>query len=247
MPTTKVQLTPLHISINNSYSELQNIVTYLLCLSLCQVVVTLLKIGSPWISPAGARSLNKVHRHQRHVLMIIWPQRGSSYHYTDVTMSPMASQITSLWIVYSTVYSRSKKTSQLRVIGLCAGNSPGTGEFSAQKASNAENVFIWWRQHESWPSAISSSPICRKRDGNGFTRYVCLCVCLLVTMFFRTIWQWRADATRSIFCRNMWGLCLIVQVMCYTHDVTDDITRQKKGQILKLQWVCEILAATKQL
>ena len=33
---------------------------------------------------------------------------------------------------------RSKKTSKLRVTGLCAGNSPGTGEFSAQMASNAE-------------------------------------------------------------------------------------------------------------
>ena len=42
---------------------------------------------------------------------------------------------------------RSKKTSKLRVTGLCAGNSPGTGEFSAQMASNAENVPIWWRHH----------------------------------------------------------------------------------------------------
>ena len=42
---------------------------------------------------------------------------------------------------------RSKQTSKLRVTGLCAGNSPGTGEFSAQMASNAENVSIWWRHH----------------------------------------------------------------------------------------------------
>ena len=42
---------------------------------------------------------------------------------------------------------RSKKTSKLRVTGLCAANSPGTGEFSAQMASNAENVSIWWRHH----------------------------------------------------------------------------------------------------
>ena len=42
---------------------------------------------------------------------------------------------------------RSKKTSKLRVIGLCAGNSPGTGEFPVQMASNAENVSIWWRHH----------------------------------------------------------------------------------------------------
>ena len=43
---------------------------------------------------------------------------------------------------------RSKKTSKLRVTGLCAGNSPDAGEFSAQMASNAENVSIWWRHHE---------------------------------------------------------------------------------------------------
>ena len=42
---------------------------------------------------------------------------------------------------------RSKKTPKLRVAGLCAGNSPGTGEFSAQMASNAENVSIWWCHH----------------------------------------------------------------------------------------------------
>ena len=42
---------------------------------------------------------------------------------------------------------RSKKTSKLRVTGLCAGNSPGTGEFPAQMASNADNVSIWWHHH----------------------------------------------------------------------------------------------------
>ena len=41
----------------------------------------------------------------------------------------------------------SKKTSKLRVTGLCAGNSPETREFPAQMASNAENVSIWWRHH----------------------------------------------------------------------------------------------------
>ena len=50
---------------------------------------------------------------------------------------------------------RSKKTSKLHVTGLCAGNSPATGEFPAQMASNAENVSIWWRHH-AWrcPSVI---------------------------------------------------------------------------------------------
>ena len=42
---------------------------------------------------------------------------------------------------------RSKKTSRLRVTGLCEGNSPGTGEFPKQSASNPENVSIWLRNH----------------------------------------------------------------------------------------------------
>ena len=42
---------------------------------------------------------------------------------------------------------RSKKTSKLRVTGLCEGNSPVTGEFLAQRASNAENVSIRWCHH----------------------------------------------------------------------------------------------------
>ena len=43
---------------------------------------------------------------------------------------------------------KSKKTPQLRVTGLCAGISPVTGEFAAQRAGNAENVSIGWRHHE---------------------------------------------------------------------------------------------------
>ena len=53
------------------------------------------------------------------------------WHYIDVIMTTMASQITSLEVVYSTVYS-----------------DAGTGEFPAQRTSNAENVSIWWRHHE---------------------------------------------------------------------------------------------------
>ena len=53
---------------------------------------------------------------------------------------------------------RSKKTSKLRVTGLCEGNSSVTGDFPAQRASNAENVSIWWRHHDmmtSWYDKLS--------------------------------------------------------------------------------------------
>ena len=42
---------------------------------------------------------------------------------------------------------RSKNISKLHVTGLCEENSPVTGEFPAQMASNAEDVAIWWRHH----------------------------------------------------------------------------------------------------
>ena len=51
---------------------------------------------------------------------------------------------------------RSNKTSKLRATGLCAGNSPGTGEFPAQMASNTEDVSIWWRHHVYWNISTST-------------------------------------------------------------------------------------------
>ena len=56
---------------------------------------------------------------------------------------------------------RLKKTTKLRVIGLCEGNSPVTGDLPAQRASNTENVCIWWRHHAQffllgrYPTGIS--------------------------------------------------------------------------------------------
>ena len=66
------------------------------------------------------------------------------HHYCDVMMSTTASQITSLTIVYCLLIRlfklRSKKTSTLNVTGLCAVNSPVTGEFPAQRVTNAEKA-----------------------------------------------------------------------------------------------------------
>ena len=78
-------------------------------------------------------------------------------HYNDVIMSAMASQITSLTIVYSTVYSwhRSNEAPKLRVTYLCEGNSPVIGEFPHKgPASQRMLPFddgIWWFAIElSW-------------------------------------------------------------------------------------------------
>ena len=83
------------------------------------------------------------------------------FNYSDVIMCAMAHQITGVSIVYSTVCSGTeiKKTPMPRVTGLCEGNSPVTGEFPTQRASNAENVSIWWRHHITFAShVLSMSP-----------------------------------------------------------------------------------------
>ena len=67
----------------------------------------------------------------------------------------------------------SKKTSKLRVTGLCEGCSPVTGTFPAQRASNAENVSIWWRHHEITRNI-------KNRYVNVFRRYTHVNICNLV-------------------------------------------------------------------
>ena len=63
---------------------------------------------------------------------------------------------------------RSKKTSKLRVTGLCEGNSPVIGEFTAQRASNAETVSIWWRHDDILYLAREDEPGARRK----WARYV---------------------------------------------------------------------------
>ena len=64
-------------------------------------------------------------------------------------MGAIASQITSLTIVYSTVYSDADqgKHQSSASLAFVRGKSPGNGEFPAQMASYAENVSSWRRHH----------------------------------------------------------------------------------------------------
>ena len=72
----------------------------------------------------------------------------SVLHYSDVIMSAVASNHRCLDCLINPLFRRrSKKTSKPRVTCLCEGNSPVTGEFPAQRASNAENISSWWRHY----------------------------------------------------------------------------------------------------
>ena len=62
----------------------------------------------------------------------------------------MAIQTTGAMIVYLTVCSAAdhRKHQSPALLAFVGGNSPVTGEFPAQRASNAENASIWWRHDD---------------------------------------------------------------------------------------------------
>ena len=105
---------------------------------------------------------------------------------------------------------RSKKTSRFRVTGLCEGNSPETGEFPTQRASNAENVSFddvimlsifrlttgtymagcvshqkWWMMHQR-PLGISSSSL--NTCNNAFNDNKCVSLSVPVRLIRRSQW-----------------------------------------------------------
>ena len=76
-----------------------------------------------------------------------------------------------------------KKTSKLRVTGLCEGNSPVTSELPAHRVSNIENLFIWWRHHDRiapHPGTLSCCPnLPSWYTSQGLRSYFTLCCCSL--------------------------------------------------------------------
>ena len=79
-------------------------------------------------------------------------------------MGAMASHIASFTIVYSIAYSGAVQRKHQRSASLAFFVRGITGEFPAQRASNADNVSIWWRHHvtRSQEGAIAVS----RNDGN---------------------------------------------------------------------------------
>ena len=92
---------------------------------------------------------NKLDPYRPNVALLPTPQDHNQIiytsllctHYKDLIISPMASQITSLTIVYSGVYSGADQR-KLQSSASLAFVREFTGEFPAQRASNAENVSI---------------------------------------------------------------------------------------------------------
>ena len=78
----------------------------------------------------------------------------------DVIMGSMVSQITSLTTVSSTVYSGVDHKKYQSSASLCEGNSPVTGEFPTQRASNAVNFFRLGFDKDVYSLVSTWSDIC---------------------------------------------------------------------------------------
>ena len=89
--------------------------------------------------------------------------------YNDVTMSVMASQITGIWtFVHPFIQTHIKEIIKApRHWPLWYGNPPLT-DSPHKRASNAENVSIWWRHH------VSSQKYGRKRHCNLWSYDICI-------------------------------------------------------------------------
>ena len=121
----------------------------------------------------------------------------------------------------------SNKTSTLPVIGLFEGNSLVVGEFPAQRASNAENIFFWWRHHVSrapyhrmdfktscWCPSLSII------NGPGFVSNLVPATAALKadTLAFRAM-QKLIARTKSIRAWNFSGYCQLQYVAMNMHTV----------------------------
>ena len=124
----------------------------------------------------------------------LWTQKYQD-HYNDIIMSAMASQITRLMIVYSNVYSGGDQRKHQSSASLAFVRGI---QFPTQRASNVENISIWWRHHDicifPWHDALWPSFKFHAIQGNCAYRailymYNChdICLCPITRSYFSCV------------------------------------------------------------
>ena len=133
------------------------------------------------------------------------PYRGVSLHWRNDGRDSVSNHQPHDCLLNRLFRRRSKKISKFRVTGLCAGNSPETGEFPAQKASNAENVSIWWRHHVNNRYGVSLLSVMSSKSDWSFTFLIILPWAILDyngPWYIESQWQFRwfwIDMSQVIF------------------------------------------------
>ena len=150
---------------------------------------------------------------------------STSLHYCDGIMGAMASQITSLTIVCSTIYSGADQRNikaprhwpfcgdftgdrwiprtkdqlfkvQIKENIKALRHWPLCTDFPAQMASNAENVSIWWRHHVWGCSYIISLRLHGNLVGEMF---FCICIYMWNLYFcYLSYWIWHVEIEIAI-------------------------------------------------
>ena len=129
---------------------------------------------------------------------------------------------------------RSKKKSKLRVSGLCEGNSPVTGEFPTQRASNAENVSIWWRHHEH------SRAIIGRRQYQRTSKHVTIRQLLCVNKFIIHICENHKIRLRLIVGHVVFAIYISFQVITFNLPVSVYVcTRHAEHSWKWFLWSCK--------
>ena len=135
-------------------------------------------IGAQQVNPGQVNSTQAFsnwwcdnHNYHVGILLNCNSHPSMSNHYSGIIMGVMTTQITSLTIVYSTVYSGTDQRKHqspaslafVRGIHRCPVNSPH------KRTSNAENVSTWWRHHVYNISR---------------TKYVCVLLCFVLLWLY---------------------------------------------------------------
>ena len=100
---------------------------------------------------------------------------------------------------------RLKKTSKLRVTGLCEGNSQVTVEFSSQRASNTENVSIWWHHHGITSFQLGFMDQWRMENGSPSFSFSCVLMVLSISKN-----RLKVKLVPVPFDHDHWTICCII-------------------------------------
>ena len=113
---------------------------------------------------------------------------------------------------------RSKKTLKLHGTGLCVGNSQETGEFPAQRASNAEDISIWWR-HLDWSARTVCFVPHNSNELTGQQRFTTNIYHILTTSYHTSLSQLR---------------CSFSEIPCYHIQEVPNIAFSNLREILRI-------------
>ena len=98
---------------------------------------------------------------------------------------------------------RSKKTSKLRLTGLCDGNPPMTGGFPHKWPVTRKMVSIWWRHHAR--DRVDHLPLCSLQDYIHANMYRKWIICVKENLLITITTDFRFKWYKFVFCLELYA------------------------------------------